>query len=158
MRDGRACLVEPPPAESAAETSYFQEADPQARVIGAPIIDSVWLAKPENRRRILSALWAIVRHWDHAGRPLAAGRTRQGFDIWGEIIGGMVEFAGFGDMLAMPKLDNAGDTEADDVVSLVMTLHARGSTHSYTDPATGKPVRFRHRGKGRARRFIVTPL
>lgn len=103
---------------------YVEEADPQSRVINAPIIDGVWLANPENRRSILSALWAIVRHWDHAGRPLATGRTRQGFDTWGKIIGGMVEFAGFGDMLARPVLDNAGDTEAEDIATLVRKLHA----------------------------------
>lgn len=102
---------------------YVEDADPQARVIDGPIIDDAWLANPVNRRAILSALWAIVRHWDNAGRPPATAKTRQGFDTWCKIIGGMVEFAGFGDMLASPKLQNAGDTEAEDVFALVKALH-----------------------------------
>ena len=104
---------------------YVEDADPQARVIDAPILDEVWLSKAKNRRAVLSALWAVVRHWDQAGRPPATGKPRQGFDVWGRIIGGMVEFAGFGDMLAMPKLQNAGDTESDDVAALVRSLHSQ---------------------------------
>lgn len=106
---------------------HVEEADLQAREIGGPIIDDVWLANPVNRRRILSALWSIVRHWDHAGRPAATGRTRQGFDTWGKIIGGMVEFAGFGDMLERAVLENAGDSESEDITTLVKHLHERNA-------------------------------
>ena len=202
---------------------YVEDADPQARVIEGTILDDVWLMNPFNRRAILSALWAIVRHWDFAGRPNATGRTRQGFDTWGKIIGGMVEFAGFGDMLAKPKLQNAGDTESDDVLALVKFLHKqnavdytyqevvhicwenglfpwnlhgreenyslregwssvltlrlndvcnsrmgllllrhateRGSVHNFIDPQTSKAVRIRlsHYGKGRHRRYSLSP-
>lgn len=105
---------------------HVDEGDAQSRDIEGGIIDDVWLADPKNRREILSALWSIVRHWDHAGRPLAQGRTRQGFDTWGKIIGGMVEFAMFGDMLERPVLENAGDSEAEDLISLIKHLHAAG--------------------------------
>ena len=101
---------------------YVEDADPQARRIAGPIMDAVWLAQPENRRKILSALWSIVRHWDYAGRPYATGETYQGFDTWGKMIGGMVEFAGFGDMLERPKMENAGDSEAEDIALLVRHL------------------------------------
>ncbi|MEI6178307.1 MAG: hypothetical protein WCS43_15550, partial [Verrucomicrobiota bacterium] len=110
---------------------YVEEADPQSRIIDAPIIDSTWLTNVTNRHHILSALWAIVRHWDHAGRPLATGKPLQGFDTWGRIIGGMVEFAGFGDMLERPKLENAGDTEAEDITTLVKNLWTQ-HFHDYT--------------------------
>lgn len=106
---------------------FCEEADPQARSIEGPIIDDVWLAKPENRRQILSALWSIVRHWDHNSRPQAKGKLPKGFETWSGIIGGMVEFAGFGDMFAAPKLDNAGDTEADHIASLVRHLWKTGA-------------------------------
>jgi hypothetical protein len=103
---------------------YVEESDVQSRARAETLINDVWLAKPENRRHILSCLWAIVRHWDHAGRPLAdIHKTRLGFETWGQIIGGMVEFAMFGDMLERPLLDNAGDSEMDDVLTLVKILH-----------------------------------
>ena len=102
---------------------FVEEADVQSRTIAGPVINDVWLSKPENRRAILSALWSIVRHWDHAGRPLATGKVRLGFEDHGQIIGGMVEFAGFGDMLERPQMENAGDTEAEDLLTLVKHLH-----------------------------------
>lgn len=110
---------------------HVEEADIQSRSIDGPIIDDVWLNAPANRRAILSALWSIVRHWDHAGRPLAQGRTRQGFDTWGKIIGGMVEFAWFGDMLERPVMENAGDSEGEDILNLVKLLHGKHS-HDFT--------------------------
>lgn len=106
---------------------YVEEADIQSRKVANPI-DDVWLGQIENRRRILSYLWAIVRHWDAAGRPLATGNLRNGFERWCSIIGGMVEFAGFGDMLAPAVLENAGDDEDNDINALVTLLaHASGS-------------------------------
>ena len=109
---------------------HVPEADIQSRDI-ENIIDDYWLADPTNRRDILNALWSIVRHWDAAGRPLATGRTRHGFDRWGKIIGGMVEFAGLGDMLATPILENAGDTETEDIRTIVTILYELGA-HDYT--------------------------
>lgn len=107
---------------------YVEEGDVQNRQKPGRIINDVWLADPVNRREMLSALWAVVRHWDHAGRPRAdISRTRLGFEEWGQIIGGMVEFAGFGDMLERPVMDNAGDTEAADIASLVKLLFRYGA-------------------------------
>lgn len=111
---------------------YVEESDVQSRAKPDNLINDVWLALPDNRRRILSALWAIVRHWDHAGRPMAdIHKTRLGFETWGQVIGGMVEFAMFGDMLERPVLDNAGDTEMDDILTLVKILHERNQ-HDFT--------------------------
>lgn len=102
---------------------YVETADRQERTNEIPVereIDDVWLTRPAHRRQILSALWAIVRHWDAAGRPLATGKPRKGFGTWCRIIGGMVEFAGFGDALERPTdLENCGDTETEDIRDLV---------------------------------------
>ena len=87
-----------------------EEANAQERRVEAPIDDS-WLMKTENRRAILTALWTIVREWDKAGRPKPKSKTRLGFEQWCDVIAGMVEFAGFGDCLAEPKLEDAGDNE-----------------------------------------------
>jgi hypothetical protein len=59
------------------------------------------------------------------------GRGRHGFDRWCNIIGGMVDLAGFGDMLATPQLENAGDTEAEDIRALVTILYEINH-HDYT--------------------------
>ena len=101
---------------------YVESADRQERetdIATEDIRDDVWLAAPENRRMILSSLWAIVRHWNAAGRPPATGRARRGFDVWCRAIGGMVEFAGFGDPLARPNLESCGDSESEDFAELV---------------------------------------
>lgn len=102
---------------------YVETADRQDREVEIKPedeIDDVWLSRPENRRLILSSLWAIVRHWDAAGRPLATGKPRKGFGTWCRILGGMVEFAGFGDALERPKnLDGCGDSESEDIRSLI---------------------------------------
>lgn len=100
---------------------YVDEADVQARAIESPINDS-WLMQKENRFKILSALWAIVRYWDHAGRPKPTGRVRVGFEEWCVVIAGMVEFAGFGDCLAEPDIEKDPNTEQGDTKALVKLL------------------------------------
>lgn len=106
---------------------YVEESDVQSRKKAETIINDTWLNDPTNRRRLLSDLWAIVRHWDAAGRPLTdIHKTRLGFETWGQIIGGMVEFAMFGDMLERPVLANAGDSEMEDIHTLVRHLHEQG--------------------------------
>lgn len=115
---------------------YVETADRQDR--GTEIsredrIDDVWLANPANRRHILSCLWAIVRHWDKAARPRATGTARRGFEEWCELLGGMVEFAGFGDALERPKdLENCGDTETDDIRALVELASRDSRARAYS--------------------------
>jgi hypothetical protein len=105
---------------------FLEEADVQARKIGREIGDA-WLARPENRSRILSALWAIVRAWDGVGRsaelrrPMNPGRLAS-FEEWARVIGGMVLFAGLGDPLAPAKLDQGGNLEMQDMRALVLAL------------------------------------
>ena len=56
----------------------IEEANVQDRQI-KHVIDDVWLANPQNRHHILTALWALVRDWNKAGRPLATGKPFLGF-------------------------------------------------------------------------------
>ena len=100
---------------------FVTEANVRDRSI-SKMIDDPWLMDWMNRRRILSCLWAIVRYWDFAGRPGLSVMPRTGFEAWGQRIGGMVEFAGFGNCLAEPQLDNAGDTETQDMNALIESL------------------------------------
>lgn len=104
---------------------FVAEANPQERKKPGKIIDPIWLKVPANRHRILSCLWAIVRHWDAADRPTATSfgyRTRPGFETWGDIIGGMVAYAGFGDCLVSEELESAGDTEWSNMKDLITRL------------------------------------
>ncbi len=101
---------------------FVEEANVQERAVRNPI-DDAWLQDPANRLSILSHLWAIVRSWDAAGRPLATEHLRNGFETWCKVIGGMVQHAGFGDPLAPPDDETGGgNPEVDDMRSLVREL------------------------------------
>jgi hypothetical protein len=100
---------------------FVTSANPQNREIKR-LINAHYLAKPENRRQILSALWAIVKGWDKAGRP-PASRVLRGFESWSNIYGGIVQHAGFGNPLAEPPSDAGfGDTQRHDMEALINKL------------------------------------
>ena len=80
------------------------------------LIDEPWLMDKENRRNTLSALWGIVRAWHEAGKPNASSF---GFERWGEIVGGIVGHAGFGNPLEKVQLDSAGDSEERNIRKLI---------------------------------------
>lgn len=99
---------------------WVAEADPQAREIKRTM-DDAYLSRPDVRQRVLSALWGLIRHWNAQGQP---GGTRRlaGFEEWGRTIGGIVLASGYGDPLAEPELVNAGDSDTQDMQSLVKLL------------------------------------
>jgi hypothetical protein len=86
---------------------YLENFDPQDRAISRVIDPILDLARPAMRGDILSAIWAIMRHWDAQGRPCAGipGKPRRlaGFAQWSDIFGGMVQAAGFANPLERPK-------------------------------------------------------
>ncbi len=96
------------------------------------VLDESWLMEKENRRCILSALWGIVRAWAAAGKPLASSyghKARLGFEHWGELIGGIVAFSGFGDCLEVPRLDAGGNSEERSILELLDYLIAKITDH-----------------------------
>lgn len=99
---------------------YLEEMDPRARKIKRPMNED-WLALPEVRSRILSALWALVRSWDEAGRPKGS-TSIPGFETWSAVYGGIVEHAGFGNPLERPKLDHGGNDWKRDFMALLEEL------------------------------------
>lgn len=102
---------------------YTEEFDAQARKIER-VIDEQYLARPEVRAEILSALWALIREWDRAGRPKGK-RVLAGFEQWCDVFGGIVINAGFSDPLESPPSDDfSGDQEAADMMTLVQVLVA----------------------------------
>ena len=119
---GNDCTVSPDMANRCLVCDLFvEEANVQERHVIDPISDD-WLMRRENRSKILSALFGLVRHWNAAGRPKPSGRLRVGFERWCNIYGGIVEFAGFGDCLAEPEVEKDVNTEATDMRVLVLEL------------------------------------
>lgn len=76
-------------------------------------LNPVVLSAPAVQSEFLSALWAIVRHWDGAGRPPASlnGKPYRvaTFAEWSDLFGGMVEAAGWGNPLLKPSEDQMAD-------------------------------------------------
>src|SRR5207244_12582571 len=73
------------------------------------------------RSDILGALLALVREWDVAGRPKPS-RTHSSFPRWAEIIGGIVEFAGYGCPLETAEIQSATDIDGADMRELVKLM------------------------------------
>lgn len=106
---------------------FVSEGDVQEREMPTDkVIDEPWLMEFSNRHKILSALWAIIRHWHSAGMPKASSygfKPRLGFERWGEIIGGMVAFAGFGNCLEKVEVENAGDSQERNIRRLLTSMN-----------------------------------
>ena len=100
---------------------YTENFDVQEREVKRPI-DEEWLCQPHIRSQALSALWALIREWDKAGRPKGR-RVLKGFEKWCEVFGGIVSHAGFGDPCEAPPVDdNSGSNERADMLALVEAL------------------------------------
>jgi hypothetical protein len=85
---------------------FVQEADSRDRTIKR-VIDDAYLGSVEVRGRVLSALWAMVKAWDAAGRPGALTRMPR-YELWSNVIAGIVAHAGFGDACVKPDLPGSG--------------------------------------------------
>ncbi len=82
------------------------------------------LDEGEMRRlgpRIMSALWALVRDWDRAGRPMGSV-TNASFPRWAPVFGGILEHAGYTNPCIRAEIEGMGDTESKDFELLVTAL------------------------------------
>ncbi|NBV23918.1 MAG: hypothetical protein EBS05_18620 [Proteobacteria bacterium] len=70
---------------------FQTEARAEDRAITRPLDTTAILAR---RDAILAALYALVRHWNDDGRP-APSRVQPGLTEWSQVIGGIVEHAGY---------------------------------------------------------------
>jgi hypothetical protein len=75
----------------------------------------------EKRAEILGALWALIVDWDKAGRPKPT-RGNSSFTDWADVIGGIVQHAGFACPLEAPALEAAADTDGSDMRALVTAI------------------------------------
>lgn len=54
----------------------------------------------QHRKEILEALFTLIQAWIVAGRPAPSdGSTMGSFEVWYEIVGGVLELAGFSDLM-----------------------------------------------------------
>jgi hypothetical protein len=76
----------------------------------------------ELRPRVVSALWSLVKAWDHAGRP-PCSHSNASFPRWAQTVAGVVEFAGFGSPLVPSAIADMGDTDGADFSTLVKSMN-----------------------------------
>lgn len=97
---------------------FVQDERPELREFESPLTASVLSGK---RPEILSALWAMVRSWDEAGRPPASCHNSS-FPEWGQIIGGIVENAGYNCPMEVVAVESAADSIGADMLKLARIL------------------------------------
>lgn len=97
---------------------FAQDAAPDRPEPEEPITDE-WLMEPENRKKLLAGLWAMVRHaFSAEGREL--GKTRRygkplgSFEVWSRTIPPVVLRAGFVDPLTRVVMPDSGDITGED--------------------------------------------
>jgi hypothetical protein len=86
----------------------------------------------EMRPKILAALWAMVRHWDEKGRP-APSRGHSAFPSWANIIGGIVEAAGFACPLQTANVTAIADPDGEDMRRLVSEMANRPTPCTFAE-------------------------
>ena len=99
---------------------FLPQARAEARRIENPMdVQRIIRESPQ----ILGCLHAMVREWVDHGKP-APTRTHPSFMEWSNIVGGIVEYAGFG--CPIPCLDAAPDIDPEtaDMERLVEQIHA----------------------------------
>jgi len=87
------------------------------------------------RPRILSAVWALIRNWNEAGRP-EPSLPYPSFPEWAKVIGGIVESAGYVCPLHTPKnVIESVDEELSSIRVLVGTMGV-GRNYANTELAS----------------------
>lgn len=69
------------------------------------------------RGPIMSCLWALIRGWDQAGRPKGTG-CNASFQTWADVIGGILEHAGYSSPATPSDIGVGGDTDTRDMQRL----------------------------------------
>ena len=141
---GNGCTVSPDIRRRSLFVELFMEQErAEDRKFERTLDDAALLTM---RSDILAALWAFVREWNFAARPKPS-RSHSSFPRWAEIIGGIVEFAGFGCPLETAEIQSASDIDGSDMGELVTAL---GS-----DPVTFDEVVSLAREKGLFERLLA---
>ena len=102
---------------------HYSEENANARRFTCPDLHGWLLA---NRGLFVSALAALVKHWDNEGRP-AAPSVFTSFPLWARIVGGIMHAAELGDPCLPHEEDNSvdGDRRTSDMKSLFVLARER---------------------------------
>ena len=120
---GNGCTVSPDMRRRSLFCELFlKEERAEDRQFTQPLETSVLL---DRREEILTAMMGLVRHWAISGMPKAS-RSHSSFSEWANIIGGIVEAAGYPSPLDTPNIAGAADVDGDDMRSLVTALTEEG--------------------------------
>lgn len=87
----------------------FLPGEVRGRTFENRLTDDV-LAAPDLRKRVLAAMWAVVRDWSDAG-AVRVQNPLETFEEWTCIVGALTRFAGFSDPLEVPDLPDGGDKQ-----------------------------------------------
>jgi len=107
---------------------FQPEARAEDRAITNPLDETAILGR---RSAILAALYALVRHWNDDGRR-APSRVQPGLGEWSQVIGGIVEHAGYGCPLPPPTAPTL-DPVIEGMERLVALLADRGAAATFRD-------------------------
>jgi hypothetical protein len=107
---------------------FLREVRPETRTIQNPLDLQRILAE---RAQILSALYALVREWVTAKKPLPS-RTHPSFIEWSNVVAGIVEHAGFGSPIPPVEQANEVDPKTADVERLVERMHEANRPEGFT--------------------------
>jgi hypothetical protein len=75
----------------------------------------------EIRPRLISILWAFIKSW-HNNKETKASRLLPSFEEWSNVVAGIVEDAGFSSPCQLVALKSGGDTDTQDMESLVAKM------------------------------------
>jgi hypothetical protein len=110
---------------------YVEDTEAQDRDIAEPI-EARWIIK--QRHDIRSAIFAIIKHWMDKQQPRPTGHVRRGFETWSNIIGGIVEAAGLGNLFE-PRLESETSGSKDDTQMRKLASHCMAYLSYHTREA-----------------------
>lgn len=116
---GNACTVSPDLRRRSLFCELFLEAERAEDRVFQNNLEVPMLL--ERRDEILAALWALIVDWDKHRRPKPS-RSNSSFPDWSNIIGGIVEHAGYGCPLETAQIEAAADQDGTDMRTLVRTI------------------------------------
>jgi hypothetical protein len=113
----------------------FEKGDPCDRPVKeADLLNDGAMKAPAWRKRVLSALWALVANWHEMGRP-RGGVILGSFEDYSRLLGGVVEAAGYVSPFTKAEIPDAISPEKAEFVELMgLVLEDMGeeTTKDYT--------------------------
>lgn len=110
---------------------FVEEVEATSRPI-ENVIEQPWIM--EHREEIFTAVMGLITHWDAMGRPPPPARVRRGFETFGNIIGGVISAAGFGDLFERRPDNESSGNSADTDMRRLVHLMVEAIGPKLTDP------------------------